>query len=84
MSWTLSRTLVLFFLILAFSLTVYGHADQASIGVKPVPPYVVSGGDLGFRITGMKGTTPVGTLVVRVGGEWVKVEWPTGPTLAGQ
>lgn len=31
--------------------------------------------DLGFRIDGRKGNTPVGALVVRINGEWVEAEW---------
>ena len=58
-------------------------AVVASVGVwvsaqvmpAPVdPPIVVSGNDLGFRISGRKGTTPVGTIVVRVNGQWVDAQ----------
>jgi hypothetical protein len=35
---------------------------------------VIAGENLGFRVDGYRGTTPVGTIVVRVGGEWVDVE----------
>jgi hypothetical protein len=38
------------------------------------PPIVLSGDDVGFRIEARKGTTPVGTLVVRVDGKWVAVQ----------
>ena len=36
-------------------------------------PIVLSGNDVGFQITARDGTTPVGTLVVRVDGQWVPV-----------
>jgi hypothetical protein len=38
------------------------------------PPVVLSGSDVGFRIAAKKGDTPVGTLVVRVNGQWVAVQ----------
>jgi hypothetical protein len=45
--------------------------------VRPVvvdPPIVLSGSDVGFRISARKGDTPVGTLVVRVNGQWVEAQ----------
>ena len=42
--------------------------------VTPVTPSVVSGADIGFRIEGRRGQTPVVTLVIRVNGQWVPVE----------
>jgi hypothetical protein len=48
-------------------------AVAQSVAVTPVPkPLVISGDDLGFRIEGHQGTTPVGTLVIRVDGRWVE------------
>ena len=44
------------------------------VEVKPVPPRVMTGADVGFRVEGIRGNTPVGTLVVRVNGEWVETE----------
>jgi hypothetical protein len=45
------------------------------IRTSPVdPPIVLSGNDVGFRISAKKGDTPVGTLVVRVNGQWVPVQ----------
>jgi hypothetical protein len=39
----------------------------------PLPnPIVVSGNDVGFRIEGQQGRTPVGKIVVRIKGEWVE------------
>jgi hypothetical protein len=37
---------------------------------------VVSGSDVGFRIVGRRGNTPIGRLVIRQNGEWVEVEAP--------
>jgi hypothetical protein len=42
---------------------------------------IVSGADLGFRIDGYQGDTPVGTLVVRVNGQWVPVQFGAGRRL---
>jgi hypothetical protein len=33
---------------------------------------VLSGGDIGFRVEYFEGKRPVGTLVVRVNGQWVE------------
>jgi hypothetical protein len=41
-----------------------------------VTPVVLAGPDIGFRMTGLKGDTPVGQLVVRTkSGEWKAVEF---------
>jgi hypothetical protein len=44
------------------------------VRVDPVTPTVVSGEDVGFRIEGNRGGTPVGTLVVRMNGQWVEAD----------
>lgn len=49
--------------------------------VQKVPPTVLSGADIGFRVEGRKGNTPVGTLVVRANGQWVEVQFSTGAKL---
>jgi hypothetical protein len=41
-------------------------------------PTVISGSDIGFRVEGHKGNTPVGTLVVRVDGRWIEPEFASG------
>lgn len=48
-----------------------------SVAVQPVTPTVLSGADLGFRVEGNRGGTPVGTLVVKVSGHWVEVDFST-------
>ena len=47
---------------------------QGALAVRPVTPRVLSGGDFGFRVEGVKGETPVGRLVVQVNGQWVPVD----------
>ena len=51
---------------------------SAQVLPAPVdPPFVVSGADLGFRVTARKGTTPVGSIVVKVNGQWVEAQLGT-------
>jgi hypothetical protein len=46
--------------------------------VRPQAPAVISGPDLGFRVDGHSGNTPIGVLVVRINGQWVEVESSVG------
>ena len=41
-------------------------------------PTVISGPDLGFRVDGHKGKTPLGRFVVRIDGQWVEIEEAAG------
>jgi hypothetical protein len=50
---------------------------QVSREVVPVNPTVVSGGDVGFRVEGHRGKVAVGTMVIRVNGQWVEAD-PNG------
>jgi hypothetical protein len=61
--------------VLAGSALAY---SQVSVTPVPVTPVVLSGSDVGFRMTGHKRGTPVGQLVVRVDGEWKEVEFAYG------
>ena len=50
--------------------------SQGLVGAWPVnPPVVLSGADIGFRVTGHKDDIAVGRLVVRVNGNWKEVEF---------
>ena len=40
----------------------------------PVPPTVMTGPDIGFRVEGVDGEMPIGRLVVRVKGNWVEAQ----------
>ena len=71
------RVLALTLLVLAAGLAGAALA-QTAIQPVPVPPAVLSGADIGFRMTARKGTTPVGQLVVKVDGEWREVEFAYG------
>ena len=63
----------LFLLVLLGVATV--SRAQYAYGARPVPPVVLAGPDVGFRMVAVKGDTPVGQLVVRVNGEWKVVEF---------
>jgi hypothetical protein len=62
-----------FAVLLIVAATVWVTAQ--ALEVKPVPHKVLTGADVGFRVEGIRGgNTPVGTLVVKVNGEWVEVD----------
>jgi hypothetical protein len=46
-------------------------AGQAKAYRRLPEPKVMTGADVGFRVEGMYGTEPAGTIVVRVNGQWV-------------
>ncbi|HET9269128.1 MAG TPA: hypothetical protein VFO31_13230 [Vicinamibacterales bacterium] len=74
---TLKARLVAFggFLVVLLGLAAWSHA-QLAVAPRPiVPPVVLAGPDIGFRMTGAKGDVPVGQLVVRIKGEWKVVEF---------
>jgi len=58
------------------SLVVVGVFAHAQVEPQPITPTVLSGSDLGFRVTGHRNGRPVGNLVVRAkNGDWVLVEF---------
>lgn len=66
--------LVVVALTIVFAAVAWQWTAAQAIAVKPVTPRVMSGGDVGFRVEGLRGDTPVGRLVVRVNGRWVEAE----------
>lgn len=57
-----------------------GSGDAVPAQVSRTQPRIISGGDLGFRVTGTDTQgRPVGSIVVRVNGEWVETGEPMGP-----
>jgi hypothetical protein len=74
MTLTLRRLLLACLVLIAVFAGAVSGATQV-VAVQPVDPVVLSGADIGFRMTGRKGDTPVGRLVVRVNGEWKEVEF---------
>lgn len=49
-------------------------AGTQARAVRPVPPVVISGENVGFRIEGDSHGRPVGTLVVKQDGQWIPVD----------
>ena len=70
------------FVVLMLGLATTWTRAQVAIAPRSVPPVVLAGPDVGFRMTGVKGDTPVGQLVVRVKGEWKVVEFGIVPSPA--
>ena len=64
------------FVVVLLGLAAWSRAQPARSTQPVVPPVVLAGPDIGFRMTGLKGDTPVGQLVVRTkNGEWKVVEF---------
>jgi len=63
-----------FLVALIFSAATAWATSQL-VMVEPVTPRVLAGEDVGFRVEGLRGgSTPVGTVVVRIDGQWVEAE----------
>jgi hypothetical protein len=61
-------------LALVVSVTIAAAGWAQVLQRLPVePPIVLSGSDVGFQINAREGDTPVGTIVVRINGQWVPV-----------
>ena len=63
------------FLAVLLGVAAWSRAQTAVMPRPVIPPVVLAGPDVGFQMTGLKGGTPVGQLVVRVNGEWKVVEF---------
>ena len=61
------------------SLAIAGAWAHAQTPAPPVPPQttpnVISGPDVGFRVERREGATAVGSLVVRINGQWVDTKF---------
>jgi hypothetical protein len=61
------------------SLVAVAALAKAQVRMNPLPsPVVLSGSDVGFRVEGLMGNTPAGTIVIRVNGKWVAPTASTG------
>jgi hypothetical protein len=69
----LQRVLIVCMMLIVF-LAGAAWANAQRAVTPPVSPIVLSGGDIGFRMVGRKGDTAVGSLVVRMNGEWIPAE----------
>ena len=72
------RLMLIVLLVLAPVVWSAVASSQVSVAPTPVTPVVLSGTDIGFRMTARKRGTPVGQLVVRIDGEWREVEFSYG------
>jgi hypothetical protein len=82
-------SLIVVWVISLVTVAILAHAQGAEIlkPVIPVPQVDIVGGDIGFRVNGMRGDTPVGSLLVRINGQWVQAEVgrvSKGPRPAGR
>ena len=59
------------FVLWIVSLIVVGTLVSAQAPSRRDPAPILSGGDIGFRPEGWRGTARTGTFVVRINGEWV-------------
>ena len=59
-----------FIVLWVVSILVVGVLVSAQVRREPNP--VISGGDIGFRPEGWKGSARTGTFMVRINGEWVE------------
>ncbi len=66
-------------LILALAAAAALGYAQGQSSPEPVPPFVLSGTDVGFRVQARKPNSVVGKFVVRIGGQWVEVDNSFGP-----
>lgn len=60
------------------SLIAVGASAQARRWTPNPWPKVFFGDDVGFRVDGLYGEVPSGTIVVRVKGEWVEAQVGSG------
>ena len=61
-----------FVVVLIACAAAWGYAQ--TLQVTPVTPTVLSGADFGFRVEGNRAGTAVGTLVIKMNGQWVEAE----------
>jgi hypothetical protein len=66
--------LTLLLALFTFGAGASSGSTQA-VQIEKITPKVLSGSEIGFRVEGLKGGIPVGTVVVRVNGQWVDAEF---------
>jgi hypothetical protein len=67
----LALAVVLLLVTLVAGVSVGAQVARAPV---PVPPTVLAGPDVGFRVEGVDGEFPIGKLVVKVRGQWVEAQ----------
>ena len=70
------------FLVAVICSAATAWATSQLVLVDPVTPSVLTGPDVGFRVEGLRGgSTPVGSMVVRINGQWVEAEVNTSGSI---
>jgi hypothetical protein len=72
-----TRVRVVLLVLWVSSLVGVGVLVSAAKQRAGTPPVVISGDDVGFRVESQRGDIRIGTLVVRINGEWVPVQFST-------
>jgi len=57
--------------LLAVGAVTYAQSQAREFRRLPEPK-VMTGGDIGFRVDGVYGNMPTGTVVIQVNGQWVE------------
>lgn len=68
------KTVAAAFVALLLVVAATAWVTAQALAVTPVTPKVMTGSDVGFRVEGLRGSTPVGKIVVKVNGEWVEAD----------
>ena len=78
------RTRIALVVVWLSSLLAVGTlASGQFVGFQPLPePFIVSGDDIGFRVEGLLGGTPAGTLVIRRNGWWIEPQAAPKPSVS--
>ena len=71
----LQRALIVCMMLVVFLAGAAWAKAQRQPLTPPMDPMVLSGGDIGFRMVGRKGDAAIGSLVVRVNGEWIATQY---------
>ena len=59
--------------LIAATAAGYAWGSNGQVVTEPLAePVVLSGADVGFRVTGRRGDTAIGQFVVRLDGRWVR------------
>jgi hypothetical protein len=73
----LTKTKIVVGLLWALSLMIVAVvvASAQAHAYRPLPePRFFTGADVGFRVEGMHGDTPTGTVVIRINDKWVEAK----------
>jgi hypothetical protein len=74
----LQRVLIVCMMVIVFLAGAAWAKAQRQTLIPPMDRMVLSGGDIGFRMVGRNGDTAIGSLVVRVNGEWISTQYTYG------